>query len=54
MKMLDEDFLIVTGGKIDKWKIQTLTLMKVIKKTKIKKCKIYYIWFSNSRIEKRK
>ena len=26
----DEDFLIVTGGKIDKWKTQTLLLMKAV------------------------
>lgn len=37
--ILDEDFLIVTGGKIDKWKTQTLTLMKVIKKLKLKNVK---------------
>lgn len=39
-KISTEDFLIVTGGKIDKWKTQTLTLMKVIKKLKLKNVKL--------------
>ncbi|WP_370807623.1 glycosyltransferase family 4 protein [Faecalibacillus intestinalis] len=30
-KIKDDDFLIVTGGKIDKWKTQTLLLMKAVK-----------------------
>lgn len=28
----EDDFLIVTGGKIDKWKTQTILLMKAVKK----------------------
>ena len=27
----DDDFLIMTGGKIDKWKMQTLLLMKAVR-----------------------
>lgn len=30
-KIEDNDFLIVTGGKIDKWKYQTLNLMKAVR-----------------------
>lgn len=30
----EEDFLIVTGGKIDKWKKQTILLMEAVKKIK--------------------
>lgn len=40
-RILTEDFLIVTGGKIDKWKIQILTLMKVVKKLKNVKLLIF-------------
>lgn len=35
-----DDFLIVTGGKIDKYKIETLTLMKLIKKYDKKNIKL--------------
>lgn len=36
----DEDFLVVTGGKIDQWKPQTILLMEAVKKIKAKKVKL--------------
>ena len=36
----EDDFLIMTGGKIDAWKIQTLMLMKAIKNIKYSKIKL--------------
>ena len=36
----DDDFLIMTGGKIDKWKTQTLLLMDAVNNIKDKKVKL--------------
>lgn len=41
----EEDFLIVTGGKIDAWKKQTLLLMKAVQN--IKSCKVRLIVFGS-------
>jgi len=39
-KILDDDFLIVTGGKIDLFKKQTILLMEAVKKIQNKKVKL--------------
>ena len=39
-RIKEDDFLIVTGGKIDKWKTQTLLLMEAVKATKFKHVKL--------------
>lgn len=38
--ILSNDFLIVTGGKIDKWKMQTFLLMEAVKNIKSDKLKL--------------